>query len=279
MSPIRFIFSAAAMPSDQALMLVHLACQDAPPAHARTRKRLKQRFKRSLIRVLNFAKHETLRKMHRYLYSHRAITGQEHPGAARITFNQDELLQDLQSLIYSEIPGMLEDTTKATLDSVGSSLPWTMPTQDVLDFIASRERLLSGLPQEFYQKILGEVSAGLTAGDSLADLSNRISAAFNSIEEGQADVIADTETAAAFNYATDKAARAAGVEYKQWVHGGSLVPREDHLAIDGLVVPIAEPFPVGDPPLMFPHDPGGSPEDVINCSCVSLPATADQYEG
>jgi len=220
------------------------------------------------MRVLNFAKHETLRKMHRYLHSHRALMGQEeHADAVRITFNRDELTQDLQSLLYSEMPGMLSQSAGAAL-----------PPQDVLDFISRRQELLSGLPEELYQRVLGEISDGLTAGESLADLSNRINQVFTDIEAGTADVIADTETAAAFNYATNNAARTAGVQFKQWVHGGSAVPREDHLAIDGLIVPFNEPFPVGNPPLMYPHDPGGSPDDVINCSCVSLPATADQYD-
>jgi hypothetical protein len=263
-----FSLCAVAAPSVQTVIL-NLSCKEnSVPEHLRVRKRLKLRFKRSLMRVLNFAKHETLRKLHRYLHSHRALQGQKHPGASKIAFNQDELVQDLQSLLYSEMPKMLSESASVTL-----------PTQDMLDFISRREVLLSGLPEELYQRVLGEISTGLMSGESLADLSNRINQVFSDIEQGVAEVIADTETAAAFNYATDKAARAAGVQYKRWQHGGSKVPREDHLAIDGLVVPFDEPFPVGSPPLMFPHDPNGSPEDVINCSCVSIPASAEDYEG
>lgn len=263
-----FTFSAAAIPTPSGTLLVSLECGDAAPAHVRIRERLKKRFKKSLMRILNFAKHETLRKMHRYMYSHRALTGQEHPGAIRIAFSQDELLQDLQSLLYSEMPGMLNE-------SAGEAIP----RQEVLDFISRRAGLLSALPAELYQRVLGEVSDGLAAGESLAQLSQRVDQAFSDIEKGTADVIADTETAAAFNYATNAAARTAGVQFKQWIHGGSRVPRPDHLAIDGLVVPFDEPFPVGSPPLMYPHAPDGSPEDVINCSCVAIPASAEQYRG
>jgi len=269
MNNVSYTAVVAAYPSDSRTFTFHLVCQEqTTPAHVRIRNRLKRRFKTSLMRVLKFAKHETLRKMHRYLHSHRALTGQEHPGAMRIAFDQGELAQDLQSLLYSEMPGMLSESAGAAL-----------PSQDVLDFISRRSALLSGLPDELYQRVLASVSEGLTTGESLADISNRINQTFNDIEQGTADVIADTETAAAFNYATNNAARTAGVQFKQWVHGGSLVPRADHLAIDGLVVPFDEPFPVGNPPLMYPHAPNGSPEDVINCSCVAIPATADQYNG
>jgi hypothetical protein len=29
---------------------------------------------------------------------------------------------------------------------------------------------------------------------------------------------------------------------------------------------------------MFPHDPNGSAEDVINCGCISIPATEEDYQ-
>ena len=274
----RFIFSAAAMPSDQAKVMVYLSCKDAPPAHARMRKDLKRRFKRSLSRILNFAKHETIRKLTRYFHSNRPLSGQEHPGVSRIAFDPDELRQDFQSMLYAMMPDMLASTATNTVEDLGGR-PFTMLSQDVLDFVGRRAELLSGLPDELFRRITDELSEGLSSGQSLGQLADRISQAFSDIDQGTAEVIADAETAAAFSYATDRAARSAGVQFKQWVHGGSRVPRPDHLAIDGLVVPIDQPYPVGSPPLMFPHAPDGSPEDVINCSCVSIPATADQYEG
>jgi len=263
-----FTLYALAAPYAKSIAVDLICQQHRSPFHVRVRKRLKDRFKRSLMRVLDFSKHEILRKLHRYAHSHRALTGQEHPGAVRIAFNQGELAQDLQSLMYSEMPSMLSESANAAI-----------PRQDVLDFISRRANLLSGLPDELYQRVLNDISKGLSAGESVSVLTDRINQTFNDIERGTADVIANTETAAAFNYATNNAAIAAGVEFKQWIHGGSVIPRADHLAIDGLVVPMDEPFPVGSPPLMYPHAPNGSPEDVINCSCVAIPASASQYNG
>jgi uncharacterized protein with gpF-like domain len=277
MTKPRIIFSLNALRLPEGIAL-RVVCQNAPPKHEQVQKQMKAQFKKSLSRVLNFAKHETLRKLHRYHHAHKPLQGQDHPGASRTGFDPGELAQDLQSMLYGELPDMLQTAADSTIETLGAE-PFTMPSQDVLDFIANRADLLSGLPEELYQRITDELSQGLSAGESLAELSDRISQAFDDIESGTAEVIADTETSAAFNYATNAAARSAGVEFKQWIHGGSRVPREDHLAIDGLVVPFDEPFPVGSPPLMFPHDPDGSPEDVINCSCVSMPATADQYQG
>jgi uncharacterized protein with gpF-like domain len=267
-----FIFSAVAERGLHGNAIICIKMQQSGSAHLLLRKSLKRGFKKSLMRVLEFAKHETLRKLHRYLHNNRELRGQEHPGASRIAFDPAELAQDLQSMLYSEIPQMLNASADTALESIGFGLPFQMASQNVLDFIATRENLLSGVSDELFQTIMAQLSEGLSAGESIADLSDRIASVFADIEEGRADVIADNEVTAAFNYAADTAARSAGAEFKQWVHGGSKMPREDHLAIDGLVVPIDEPYPVGDPPLMYPHDPNGSPDDVINCSCVSIPS-------
>lgn len=57
---------------------------------------------------------------------------------------------------------------------------------------------------------------------------------------------------------------------KQWVHGGSRMPRPSHLAAAGQVRPVGEPFDVAGEKLMYPCDPAGSPGNTINCSCYSV---------
>ena len=241
---------------------------------------MQARFEKSLSRVLDFAKHETLRKLHRYKFSIRPIHGQAeapgHPDATRVAFDVDELRQDLLRLIQMEIPEIVAESTDSTLSELGYSDPWKIPAQATLDLIAQRMNLISGLPDELFADVQRELSEGLNAGESLAQLSARIE---NLFSPERAALIAQTETAAAYGFASHAAALEAGVGYKQWIHAGfPKVPREDHLGIDGLVVPIDEFYPVGDPPLMFPGDPDGSAEDVINCGCISVPATREDYD-
>ena len=104
----------------------------------------------------------------------------------------------------------------------------------------------------------------------------RISEAFDEISRSRAETIANTETAAAFNYARDKAMREAGVTHKKWLHSQSPLikePRPTHLEADGQVQPIDDPFDVGGVQFMRPADDslGAGPEDIINCHCVAIP--------
>lgn len=59
---------------------------------------------------------------------------------------------------------------------------------------------------------------------------------------------------------------------KQWWHiPASIHPRLLHLAAHGQVVDVSKPFIVAGESLMFPRDPSGSPENTINCHCLSRP--------
>jgi hypothetical protein len=73
--------------------------------------------------------------------------------------------------------------------------------------------------------------------------------------------------------------RDAGVTHKKWLHSQSPLikePRPTHLAADGQIVPIDEPFDVGGVQFMRPADDslGAGPEDIINCHCVAIPVEA-----
>jgi uncharacterized protein with gpF-like domain len=244
---------------------------------------MEKHFKNSLMRVFKFAEHETIRNLHRYMHSHRPIMGAEevvdHPDSIRIVFNPDELKRDLMTMLATEIPATLDVATSDTLASLGYRDPWKLPAQSTLDFVARRQNLLSGVPDDIFQLIKNEISEGLNSGEPLRDIAARITKAFDFIEKERATVIAATETFSAYAFAGHEAAVAAGITHKKWVHSViPKVPRPDHIAIDGLIVPINEPYPVGDPPLMYPHDGNGSAEDVINCRCISVGVLESEYK-
>lgn len=279
----RLIFSTAALPAEQARAILSVVCSDKPTTFHRTRTRLEKHFKTALVRVIKFAKHETLRKLHRYLHTHRAIMGAaetlDHPDSVRIAFNVDELKNDLLAMISTEIPATIDIAASDTLASLGFRDPWKLPSQDTLNFVAARQNLLSNVSNEIFDTIKSEISAGLLSGEPLRDIAARITTAFDSIERERAELIASTETAAAYAFASHAAAVKAGVQYKQWIHSViPVVPRPDHIAIDGLIVPMDQPYPVGDPQLMYPHDGNGSAEDVINCRCISIPVSEADYK-
>ncbi len=58
---------------------------------------------------------------------------------------------------------------------------------------------------------------------------------------------------------------------KQWRRSGKLHSRLTHDLADGQQQAPNDPFLVGGEKLMYPRDPDATPQNTVNCGCVSLP--------
>lgn len=118
-------------------------------------------------------------------------------------------------------------------------------------------------------------------GESHVTIAKGISA-FEEMSLWEALRISRTETHTCANASTQEAAKSTGVEWnKYWVTANDERVRESHAqaAIDYSsenAIPMDEMYEVGESELMYPGDPGGEPEDVINCRCVELYVAAEQ---
>ncbi|NIU83246.1 MAG: hypothetical protein GWN64_07130, partial [Candidatus Thorarchaeota archaeon] len=82
----------------------------------------------------------------------------------------------------------------------------------------------------------------------------------------RARVIARTEISAASNFGNFQGATMTGLKLlKQWSSAKDSRVRDDHVDLDGTIRKMNKPFPHG---LMFPADPSGPADQVINCRCA-----------
>ena len=96
----------------------------------------------------------------------------------------------------------------------------------------------------------------------------------------QALRIARTETTSAMNSAKYIAGDVSGLLLdKIWIHGGSLEPRPEHLALDGKKVAQNENFNVAGHLMKYPGDKNGGASQVINCTCTYVYKTRRDSEG
>jgi uncharacterized protein with gpF-like domain len=82
--------------------------------------------------------------------------------------------------------------------------------------------------------------------------------------EQKATRTATTEVAQSSGFARNESAKDAGKRKRVWVTMGDGLVRDLHSAINGQARPFGKRYSNG---LMFPGDPGGPPEEVINCRC------------
>jgi len=118
-------------------------------------------------------------------------------------------------------------------------------------------------------QIVTAVAKGYEDGVGVAEIARNIFDLVDEISRMRAEVIARTETHGAANYGSNEAARELGLPLRrEWLAASDERTRDTHREANGQIVGMEEPFIVGGAPLMFPGDPAGPPEEVINCRCT-----------
>lgn len=151
---------------------------------------------------------------------------------------------------------------------------------ETLRFLRQRRNMIKDSGESIHREIMETLQAGLDEGETMDELAERTRAAFNGISKDRAEAIAVTETTVAYESARMETLRAAGVEFKEWLTSQDERVRLDHFMVDGVVVPLDEPFTVGGEKMAHPGDPNASAGQVIRCRCVMIasfgPATDEQ---
>lgn len=219
-------------------------------------------------RLLNNARRETLAKLESH--SEKSMGGIVKTVAADFIFDLDVWEQSLQVEMRKVGLSSITAAVADLLKEIGKDDVWSMPPVKALEFLAARENLMSNVADEVHAKIEQTIQDGFLAGDPIKDIAAAVREKFSDISKGRSLVIAQTETSAAYGFARDEAMKGAGVQFKQWLTSGNENVRPSHLGAEKQTVAIDEPFHVGGAELMFPGDPSGPPEEVINCHCVQI---------
>jgi SPP1 gp7 family putative phage head morphogenesis protein len=216
-------------------------------------------------RVLMIARADTLRR----LEAAKTVPSGK-AAAADLIFNLPEFQQRLWSAMRGGLTDALQTAGTQFNEEIGKDDPFRQPPQEVQQFLANRENRISGASKEVFDRIKAELQEGIDAGESMAKLTDRVKGAFNDVSRSQAQRIASTETSAAYGTARQSAMRQAGIQKREWLTSGNDNVREAHKIAEGQQVGIDEPFSVGGEHLLYPGDPSGSPDNVINCHCVAV---------
>lgn len=131
-------------------------------------------------------------------------------------------------------------------------------------------RKISSISETTRAQIVGEVSRGYSAGQSVAEIARGIRERAPALARVRAAVIARTETHGAAQAGAHEAAKATGLELrKEWVAAEDERTRESHRLADGQTVGMDETFDVGGAAMAYPGDPDAPAAEVVNCRCVS----------
>ena len=143
----------------------------------------------------------------------------------------------------------------------------SLVSDHIEDFSSTRIKDINDTTRD---AIRAQLREGVEAGEGYLELAARIKGVFTDCDQRRAETIARTEAMRSSNFAEHEAQAMSGVvEAREWIATPDDRAREDHLAINGQVRKLDEPFEFPDgTPVMFPGD-SGDPAQDINCRCTT----------
>lgn len=114
---------------------------------------------------------------------------------------------------------------------------------------------------------------GLQEGDTIDEISKRVADIFDMAEGYRSERIARTETVSSANRGAIAAYEESGVvKGVEWITARDADVRDSH-KIDGEIADLGQTFSNG---LLYPGDPSGAAEEVINCRCSATPVLKER---
>ncbi len=162
---------------------------------------------------------------------------------------------------------------------LGKGYEWDQ-RPEIVRYLSEVTNRLVRVPDEVYDLVAGQMSAGVNLGESIPLLAGRVDSVLSTTGsdrwQNRAVVIARTESIGALNAGRVEAFRVVAEDDPElnlemmWVSTSDSRTRPTHREAEGQRVPVGTPFNVGGFDLRFPGDPSGPPQEVIQCRCVPL---------
>ncbi len=160
---------------------------------------------------------------------------------------------------------------------IGIDIAFDLNDPIAIEFLANKSNKIVGVVDTIKRQVSTTLSAGAAKGESIDQLAKRVKSVFNAADK-RAKTIARTEVIGSTNFARNESIRASGFIEKEWFTALDEKVRDTHAAAHGDVVRVNEPWIVGGASLMFPGDPNGPPEEIINCRCVPVVVPPDDNQ-
>jgi hypothetical protein len=184
------------------------------------------------------------------------------------------LLAELQGVFLSGgLSAWISSPANAVIVEALGDVWIDIVNQSAVDYALEASNRMKNVGMTAWNDIKNKVSQAIEQGTSNEKL-QRVLKETQNFSRYRAEMVARTEMANAYNngdWSGMQALGEYGPTYKYWV--ATLDPpraRDTHMAVNRVTVPIDQPFIVDGEPMMFPHSPGASAKNVVNCRCRAL---------
>lgn len=200
-------------------------------------------------------------------------------------WDTEDAQRDLERRIGPILRGIVITAGQGAMADLGLSIAFDIEHPGVVTGLTDQLFKIVGLVDPHTREHLRqELVQGLTLGEGIPKLADRVTRVFGQAKGRRAQTIARTETNGAASLGTQKAWEQSGVvKGKEWVSAADERSRShangdpfDHVVAQGEIVPLDGKFFRTGEPLPYPGFYGGSAANIINCRCAMAPVTKTQ---
>lgn len=205
-----------------------------------------------------------------------AVVSGDRVDPGRVSDHQGFWTDQVDQEVLPTIGGVLTDAWRRVTGA--GNPPSDSWTSQYLNQAGNR---LRNVPDEVYGLIVQETERGIQEGWSIDRLQQAIQLILTASGTdrwlGRARTVARTETMGAVNAGVYRGAQLEAEQrgdvapFKQWISTDDRRTRPTHVDADKQRTLLSAPFVVGGSSLLFPGDPRGPAQEVINCRCTMLP--------
>lgn len=245
--------------------------------HITTRRKTVKQVEAKVSKVLNQFRAIALGKLAE-VHLEKALPEAEKRSLVNLIFSSTEFGTKLYGELSPALAAALQTAGNELHGEIGLDDPWQMAPRKVKDYLAGRKQPVQDCGETVRKQLNTALVAGVDAGETTAQLAQRVKGVFTSLQNFEALRIAQTEVNMAYNDARHDAMSDAGIEFKAWLSSHGPAVREPHAEAEkryiDAPIPVDEPFIVGGEKLMYPGDDslGASAGNIINCQCINLAA-------
>ena len=213
--------------------------------------KLNKYFKNQLERIENKLQPDNLKH-----YRYKGLEDDVFDMTLEIKIAKDEFFPLLEQI--------LKEAGSDAFDLIGTGKEFVL-SASIRNWLDDKvDTFARSINQTTYKALKDAFQASFESNETRKDLIKRIQGVYGDISASRANTIARTEVAGATQKGTDEGYIQADVPIKIWVAVSDSRTRHTHSYADGEERPIDMPFSNG---LMFPGDPNGPAEEIINCRC------------
>lgn len=155
-------------------------------------------------------------------------------------------ISSLITIMEPPFADIVREAGQNQLDTLNTDFVFDFDDPTVQAFIKERSAFFAdSINDTTFEKLITEVQAGIDAGETLDDISERVAGVYKNIEDFRIRMIARTEVSAASNFAANEALKQAEIDLKQWVNFSPVDDDDAHCGPVPDTVKVGEVFSNG----------------------------------